>query len=104
MSHTFNTRTARRGGNNSLQVARRQQGTLVSWIGISVVVLAAASVVAVSDVSNAAQIAAQIVATLTVICIAALVCRVIRLEGRVNTIYAEQRAASRTAAQRRSVR
>jgi hypothetical protein len=104
MSHNTHThlRTARRGGNNPLQHARRMQGELIPWIGVSAIVLVSSLLWSVyADLGATERLTLRIVVGLSATCIAALLRRMARLAGRITTLRTEQRAAPQTAAPRR---
>ena len=104
MSHNTHThpRTAHRGRNNPLQHARRMQGELIPWIGVSAIVLVGSLLWSVyADLGATERLALRIVVGLSATCIAALLRRMARLAGQIITLRAAQRAASQAAALRR---
>ncbi len=106
MSHHTHTHThaARRGGNNPVQVARRQQQQLLPWFAMALCAVLAGIILSDGDLSQAERLALRAAVCLAAVVMAALLRCMIRLEGRITTLHAEQRAASRAAAQRRSIR
>jgi hypothetical protein len=81
------------------------QGALVPWIGLAFCVLFGSLLWSVyADLGCGERLALRIVLAVSAICAVALLRRMIRLEGRISTLHAEQRAAARAVAQRRSIR
>ncbi len=98
-------KTARRGGQNPLQILRRQQAQLLAPLGLTLgLLLAGSRVLAAGDLSRDAYVITRaalfVVAALT----AALIRRWLHLEQRSHATRLQQRAASQRAHMQRPQR